>query len=169
MKKRLITMFMSGILCFVGSTGVYASEDNSARIAEIEAQIVELQAELKELKGETGVEEGGVLYQDENIIITFDGIDGEEDDYDVKFILENLSDKTLTVQARETSINGFMVDPICSMEVAPGKKAKDGMSIWGEDAEDNPMSEVENIETKFHIFNNDDWEDYVDTENIVIK
>lgn len=170
MKKRMVAVLLSGILCLASATGVYASEDNSARIAEIEAQIAELQAELKELKGETGVEEGGVLYQDENIIITFDGIDGEEDDYDVKFIIENLSDRTLTIQVRETSINGFMVDPTCSMTVAPGKKVKDGMGIWGDDAEDNPMSEVESVETKFYIFdmNDYDYEGY-DTENIVIK
>lgn len=113
--------------------------------------------------------ENSVLYQDENLIITYDGISGEEDEYEVKFVIENLSHRTLTIQARETSINGFMVDPMCSMEVAPGKKVKDGMRIWLEDAETTPMSEVQNIETKFHIFDFDDMDYGYDTENIIIK
>lgn len=39
----------------------------------------------------------------------------------------------------------------------------------GEDAEENPMDDVENIETKFHIIKGDGFSDYIDTDNIVIK
>lgn len=106
-----------------------------------------------------------IVYQDENIIISYTGITGKESNYDVNFIIENLSDKTLIIQVRETSINGFMVDPMCSIEIAPGKKAMDKMTIWSDDAKNHPMSTVENIETKFHIFNNDDR---YDTESIKI-
>lgn len=109
-----------------------------------------------------------VVYQDENIIITWIGLSGKESEYKIKFTVENLSEKTLNVQLRETSINGFMVDPTCSIEIAPGKKAIDGATIRGEDAENCPMSSVENIETKFLIYNDEDWADRYDTENIVI-
>lgn len=129
------------------------------------------QSEASEQSGASNSQEDNyenVIYQDESIIITYNGVTGVENRYDVNFIIENLSDKTLTVQVRETSINGFMVDPICSIKVAPGKKAVDGMEIWGDDAKNNPMSTVENIETKFHIYT-DDWEIRYDTENVVIK
>lgn len=109
-----------------------------------------------------------LIYQDENIIVTYNGISGKENSYDINFVIENLSDKTLIIQVRETSINGFMVNPICSIEIAPGKKAIDGMTIRSTDAENHPMSTVENIETKFHIYT-DDWEIRYDTENVVIK
>lgn len=100
--------------------------------------------------------ESKVLYEDDEIIITFTGISGKEDNYQVDFLIENISDRDLEVQVRDTSINGFMVDPICSMEVAAGKKTKDSMKIWGDDAETTPLSEISNIETKFWIFS---WED----------
>lgn len=89
--------------------------------------------------------------------------------YEVKLVVENISDQKLTVQAREMSVNGFMVDPMCSIEVAPGKKAKDGIGIIGEDAEDNPMEEVESIETKFCIYRGDGFMDSYTTDTIVIK
>lgn len=72
------------------------------------------------------------------------------------------------MQLRETSINGFMVDPICSIEIAPKKTAKDYILIAYYEADKVPMSEVKNIETKFHIFNDNDCSDRYDTKNIVI-
>lgn len=113
-------------------------------------------------------EESREIYRDENVIISYTGITGDEDYYNVNFIVENLSNRTMTVQVRETSINGIMVTPICSIEVSPGKKAFDNMGIIGKDATNVPKSRVTNIETKFYIF---DWEDEdfgYDTENVVI-
>lgn len=113
-------------------------------------------------------EESREIYRDENVIISYTGITGDEDYYNVNFIIENLSDRTITVQVRETSINGIMVTPICSIEVAPGKKAIDDMGIIGKDATNVPKSQVTNIETKFHIFdwNDDDFE--YNTESVTI-
>lgn len=113
-----------------------------------------------------------VLYQDENVIITYDGISEGSwgGGYDINLTVENLSQRTLTVQCRETSINGYMVEPICSIEVASGKKSRDEISIMGKDADFIPMNMVENVETKFHIFDfNDMFDSGYDTENIVIR
>lgn len=113
-------------------------------------------------------EESREIYRDRNVIISYTGITGDEDYYNVNFIVENLSNRTITVQVRETSINGIMVNPVCSIEVASGKKAFDNMTIIGKDATNVPKSRVTNIETKFHVF---DWKDDVfgyDTENVVI-
>lgn len=167
MSKKILAVMLSVALSVPFGTTVMAQEDNSKRIAEIEAQIAELQAELKELKGEDA--ESEVLYQDDLLTITYDGMKESNLGYKVNFVIENTSDQKLTVQVRDTSINGIMIDPMCSIEVAPGKKAKDGFTVFGEDAEENPMNDVENIETKFHIIKGDGFSDYIDTDNIVIK
>ena len=169
MCKKFAAVILSVALSAPFSCTVMAGEDNSARIAEIEAQIAELQEELKELKGETGVSEGEVLYEDEEVIITYDGIGERSMGYEINLIVENISDHKLTVQARETSLNGFMIKPMCSIEVAPGKKAKDGIGIIGDDAKDNPMDSVESVETKFCIYRGDGFTDSYTTENVVIK
>lgn len=116
----------------------------------------------------TLVPKNKLIYKDENVSITYTGISGEEDDYNINFLIENTSDRTLEIQVRETSINGFMVDPICSMEIAKGKKIIDSMSISYDNAKLIPMSKVENIETKFCIFNWDDSDFGYDTENVII-
>ena len=167
MGKKIVAVMLSVALCVPFGTTVMAQEDNSKRIAEIEAQIAELQAELKELKGEEA--ESDVLYQDDLLTITYDGMKESSLGYKVNFVIENTSDQKLTVQVRDTSINGVMIDPMCSVEVAPGKKAKDGFTVFGDDAEENPMDDVENIEKKFHIIKGDGFTDYVDTDSIVIK
>lgn len=113
-------------------------------------------------------EESYEIYRDENVVISFAGITGDENYYDVNLIVENRSSRSITVQVRETSINGIMVNPVCSIEVAPGKKAFGSMGIIGKDATNVPKSQVTNVETKIHIF---DWKDEnfgYDTENIVI-
>lgn len=108
------------------------------------------------------------IYQDENVIITYTGISGKEDDYTINLLIENLSDKTLQISDKDVSINGYMADPLFVVTVAPGKKARDGMRMYYNRAEDFPMSEVKSIEAKFHIANDDDWSDRYDTENVVI-
>lgn len=113
-------------------------------------------------------EESRKIYEDENVIIYYTGITGDENDYDVNFIVENLSNRTITVQVRETSINEIMVNPTCSIEVAPGKKAFDDMGIDGKDATNAPKSQVTNIETKFYVFDENDDDFGYDTENVVI-
>ncbi len=111
-----------------------------------------------------------VIYQDKTVVITYKGLTESKygNGYEINFEVENLTEKTLTIQLRETSINGIMVNPMCSIDIAPGKKAINNAEIWGDDAESIPMSEVKNIETKFHIFNDSDWSDRYDTDNIVV-
>lgn len=51
MLKKIAVVMLSVAMCVPFGSVVMAEEDNSARIAEIEAQIAELEAELRELKG----------------------------------------------------------------------------------------------------------------------
>lgn len=97
-----------------------------------------------------------VIYEDENAIITFTGISGDEGNYRIDLMVENLSKRDIEIQVDDLSINGFMVDPICSMEISSGKKIKDGIKVWDVLGDVTPMSEVSTIEAKFRIF---DWED----------
>lgn len=112
------------------------------------------------------------IYRDGNVVISYDGMYRDDSfigGYNVKLIVENLSDRTYTVTCTETSVNGYMANPLCAMEVAPGKKIADDMTIYGEDADRAPYGSVNSIETKFFIFESDNWTDSYETENIIIK
>lgn len=154
------------------------TEDNTGEIYQTSTENMAAEESLKsekEIAATPKTEEAkskttDVLYQDENIIISYDKISEKSiyDGYNIDFIVENRSSRTLTVQVRETSINGYMVEPVCSIEIAPGKKAVDGMMIWGDDAKRTPVNSINSIETKFHIFDFNDFNYGYDTENIKI-
>lgn len=110
-----------------------------------------------------------VVYEDEYIKVEYNGLKYNDftGGYDIIVTVENLTDHSMTVQVRETSINGYMVDPTYSCDIASGKKSKHGISIYSEEAKEYPMSDIENIETKFHCYNYDaDWK--LDTEPVVL-
>lgn len=80
--------------------------------------------------------------------------------------IENLSDIGITVQVRDTSINGIMMDPIFSTDIAVGKKANDEMSFYS--LKDEGIDKIETMEFSFHVFGSEDWDTIVDTDPIIL-
>lgn len=78
--------------------------------------------------------------------------------------IENNTDKAFTVQARDVSVNGFMLDPIFSCDVMPGKKAVDTITFMDTQLEENEIGSIENIELSFCIFDFESWDTIVDTD-----
>lgn len=113
---------------------------------------------------------GDVLYEDSNIKIISKGL-SEENIMGPSLMLyiENNSDNGLTVQSKNTSINGFMIDATLSPEIAAGKKAIASMTFFDSDIKENGIENIENMETSFHIFYTDGWETLIDTDAINIS
>lgn len=149
-----------------GETNIYASCGNKQVVCKVTVRDIE--ENDNKIQENTKTKETKEIYRDENIIISYVNLSQKEDEYNINFLIENLSDRTIEIQMRETSINGFMVDPLCSIEVAAKKKSNDSARIWGSDAENYPMNKVEDIQTKFHIFDWNDDDFGYDTENIMI-
>lgn len=113
---------------------------------------------------------GDVIYENNGIRIISkgfveDGIFGPE----LSLYIENNSGQNITVQARDTSVNGFMIEPNMSADVVSGKINLDGMTFFSSDFESNGITDVESIETAFHIFNTESWEDIDTTSPIIIN
>lgn len=83
--------------------------------------------------------------------------------------LENNTDQSITIQQRNMSINGFMIDGIFSCELEAGKKAVDDISIFDSDLEENGITEMENGELSFHVFATEGWNTLFDTEDLTIE
>lgn len=113
---------------------------------------------------------GDVLYESNGIRIiskgfSMDGIWGPE----LSLYIENNSGQNITVQATGTSINGFMIEPNMSDDVASGKVNLGGMTFFESDFESNGITDVETVETSFNIFNTESWEDIDSTSPITIN
>lgn len=114
-----------------------------------------------------------VLFDNNGIKITFTGMDYTSSIFgpEIKVLIENSTSTNYTVQVRDFSANGFMVDTTMSADVNAGKKANDSIGINSWSLEENSISEddMQTFEFSFHIFNSDDWSDGFDTETIIIQ
>ncbi len=88
---------------------------------------------------------------------------------EVKLLIENNSGKDLTFQCRNSSVNGYMVDTLMSADVADGKKANDTLTFLDADLEMSGITEFAQIEFAFHIFTTEDWETYLDSDQIQLN
>lgn len=107
-----------------------------------------------------------VLYEDSTAKITLTGLESGLFGTELKVKIENLSGKTICVQSRNVSINGIMVEPMFSAEVAAGKTANDELTF--SNLEKNRIDKIGNIELSFHVLDYDTFDKIVDTEQISI-
>ena len=89
---------------------------------------------------------------------------------DLMLYIENNTNKNITVQAKDVSINGFMIDPSFSADVNAGKKAYDSITFFESDLKDNNITDITELELKLVAFDADTWSnDIFETENIKIN
>ena len=108
--------------------------------------------------------EGTVVYEKDNIKISYIGKELSDYTNDFSFLIENETGKTITVQAENVSIDGVMYDPIFSADVKSGAIANEAISFWDDDF---PKTQKE-MELTFHICDTESWDTILDTDPITI-
>lgn len=83
-------------------------------------------------------------------------------------IINNREDD-VTVQIRDLSVNGVMVDSIFSSEVAAGKTAFDNIWVMQNSLDTVGITSIDHAEFKLHVFNADTWDTIFDSGPIVVK
>lgn len=109
---------------------------------------------------------GKQLYNSDGIKIVYKKVEATET-YETSIVLyiENATEKAKIVQLDNVSINGYMIQPLFSCTLTPGKHAIDDIAFLNETLEENNISEISEVQLQFVIFNDDD--DY--TERIVTE
>lgn len=112
---------------------------------------------------------GAIAYEGNGIKIVAKGLNDANIWYypGLTLYLENTGDQALTVQARDVSVNGFMIDPIFSSDIMPGKRVLASVKFMETDLSDNYITEITEIELSFHVVTAEGWDDVVDTEKLV--
>ncbi len=113
---------------------------------------------------------GDVAYDANGIKVIIKGLAEDDSIFGPSIVvyIENNTDKAFTVQSRDVSINGFMVDAMFSCDVMPGKKAVDTITFLSSELEENEITTIEDVELSFHIFDSESWDGIVDTEVVSI-
>lgn len=177
--KKLIIFALAGIFV-IASAGCFPmkTSDSQAQISTVaaettnKAEIATSKAESKtetETQPETQKEANQLLYDDNGIVITYMGMGSGWMGKQLKLKVENKTNKNYTIQARNASINGCMVNPVFSCNVNAGKTANDDIDFMSSDLEKNSITTIEEIEFSFHIFNSDTWSESFDSNAITIK
>lgn len=136
-----------------------------------DSDMINLQTSAYGTFEQTYDDSGDLLYEGDGIRIVLKGLVTDDSIFgpEVFFYIENNSESGITVQVRDTSVNGFMVDPSFSADVAPSKKCVDSLSFLSSQLEENDITSIDTLETSFHIFNSDSWDTIIDTDPVIIN
>lgn len=137
----------------------------------LDTNLVQIKTSAADTYEYTFDDSGDELYSGNGIRIISKGVSTDDSIFGPGLILyiENLSDQPITVQARDVSVNGFMIDTIMSEEVVAGKRSNAVLTFMSSSLEENEIEEIQDVELSFHIFNTDSWDTVADTEAITVN
>lgn len=133
-----------------------------------ESDVITINTSAKDTYVQNYDDSGKVLYEGQNVRIIDKGLASDELlGPEIKVYIENNSKKPITVQTQNVSVNGFMVEPIFSSDVAPGKKVNDGITFT--DLADNGIDKISDVELTFIIFDTTTLDTIAESEVIKLK
>lgn len=136
----------------------------------LDTDAVQIKTSIADTFEYTYDDSGELVYEGNGVKIVVKGLAEDDSIFgpSIAVYIENTGDKDVTVQTRDVSINGFMVETIFSCDVAAGKRAVDTITFLESDLEENGITAIEDVELSFHVFDMTNWETIVDTEVVKI-
>ena len=114
-----------------------------------------------------------VVMDNEYVQILYIGADKEDFwGYAIGFYVVNKTDKSLTIDANDVSVDGYMADPYFIENISPGKNAFFSMSWSDSTFQQSNIDEnnISNIEFKLDVYDSDDYSSpHFATETITIN
>ena len=107
-----------------------------------------------------------VVLDQAGIKITAKAIEKDGWDTGLKVMIENNTDKEITVQARDVCVNGCVIEHTFSSDVTAGMKANDFIRFSESGLERSGITTIADISLKFHIFDGESWDDILDTDEM---
>jgi len=113
---------------------------------------------------------GFVALDNDGIKVVVKKLDSDDSFWgaDIYVYIENNGNSDVTIQLRDVSVNGFMIEPIFSCDILSGKKAFDTITFMESDLTDNDIENISELEFSFHIFDMDSWNTIYDSEIITV-
>jgi len=111
-----------------------------------------------------------VLFEQDGIVVTAkeyvtDRIWGDG----IKLLIENNSDKNVTVGCNALIVNNYMISDLFVSGVAAGKKANEVMYLSNTELEAAGIESVGQVEAYFHVYDTDTYETLFDTDCVTIQ
>lgn len=87
----------------------------------------------------------------------------------IKVRVENNSGRSIIIQARNTSVNGFSMDAIMSCSVNNGEKGYDTLLFLNSDLNNAGITNIKTIKTAFAIIDGNTWYTLSTTDSVTIN
>ena len=107
-----------------------------------------------------------VLLDNQDVKITYNGIVDDWADKEIKILIENKSSRDLCIQVRNFSVNGYMVDTICSADVTAGNKANSYIKMTDRSLTENNISTINKIQFNFEIIDANSFSDSYSSDQV---
>lgn len=134
----------------------------------IESDLINLEFDNK--KSEQSIPEGDMIVDQNGVRIISTGVVTESaGEVKIEVYLENNSDLPVTVQVRDVSVNSFMIHPIFSCDLMPGKRVYDSIDFFQSDLDENEIDKIDTLELSFAISETDKYDSILETDSITIK
>ncbi len=86
----------------------------------------------------------------------------------LQVLVENNTNRAVTVQTFESSVNGVMINTTLSCELAGGEKGNDEINIMESDLELAKIKTIKDIELKFNVYDPETWDPFFDFDTVKI-
>ncbi len=165
--KKLLIVLLCALLVF---TPALAEDYSTKSVDELHAIINDVRTEL--LKRELVIGEKTLLFESNGVSLYLTG-DYEDSwaGFQLNVIVINDSDKTISVTPDnlKASVNGWDVTCMSSTQVNAGKKLKGYFTFSLDEADVSSVSEIEEIELRLYIYDQDEWETIATLDPITIQ
>ena len=148
------------------------STDTSAAAEETTAASAETAASASSEEtaaGSSALVEETVLYDQDGIRITANGLEDGLFGSELKLLIENNMDKPVVVQAEDSSVNGYMVTTQMSADVDAGKKANDSLTFETSGLKECGIETIATMEFRFTILNPDNYDTIAESDVITLN
>lgn len=136
----------------------------------VDSDIIKLTTTADPSFVQTFDDSGEVLLEQDGVKVVLKELDSEDSFWgaDLYLYIENNTDKDITIQVRDTSVNDFMIDAMFSCDIMAGKKAFDSITFLDSQLEENGIEDFEKLELKFHVFEASSWDGIFDSDAITV-
>ena len=171
MKKRrgLFVVVVCMLIFFVMAQACSFANSEDEKEVVTSNKDYENTSENQENKADITIEEK-VLFEQDGIVVTAkeyvtDDIWGDG----IKLLIENNSDKSITVGCNALIVNNYMISDLFVSGVAAGKSANKIMYLSNTELEAVGIDAVGQIEAYFHVYDSDTYETLFDTDCVTIR
>lgn len=143
---------------------------NTGTIAETTTDDDFVSSQVTEEKETAVTIEEQVLLEQNDIVITAteyvsDKIWGDG----IKLLLENNSDRTVTVGCKALIVNDYMIADLFVSQIAAGKKANEVMYLSSSELKAAGIESVGKVEIYFHVYDSESFENIFDSDCVTIQ